>query len=230
MAKAGRGEESVVGAMAGAFGGRSRTCGVAQAPSIRSDIKGRRDLNLQERAPLECAKWAMTAIVILSAGAVKGQTPPAHPPAASPPAPKPTAAGPRTPISLADAVFIGLRDNRTVKSAYINRVSEKFDLFVARTRYQPTATIDADFEATRQAGVAGSSLSVTPTVSWLIPTGAEFQVSWSTLQMRGPRPERRDQHPVGERHAAVAERRGLRGQQRTRSRSPNCRSGSISSP
>jgi outer membrane protein TolC len=127
----------------------------------------------------------MAAIVILGAGAVKGQTPPTHAPAASPPAPTPVANGPRTPISLADAVFIGLRDNRTVKSAYINRVSEKFDLFVARTRFQPTATIDASFEATRQAGVAGSSLSVTPTVSWLIPTGAQFQVSWSTLQMRG---------------------------------------------
>ena len=127
----------------------------------------------------------MSAIVILSAGAVKGQTPPAHPPAASPPAPKPTANGPRTPISLADAVFIGLRDNRTVKSAYINRVSEKFDLFVARTRFQPMGSIDASYQATRQAGVTGSSLSVTPTVTWLIPTGAEFQVSWSTLQMRG---------------------------------------------
>jgi outer membrane protein TolC len=127
----------------------------------------------------------MSAIVILCAGAVKGQTPPPGLVAASPPSPTPTANGPRTPISLAEAVFIGLRDNRTVKSAYINRVSEKFDLFVARTRYQPTATIDASFEATRQAGVPGSSLSVTPTVNWLIPTGAEFQVSWSALQMRG---------------------------------------------
>jgi len=123
----------------------------------------------------------MVTIVILGAGAVKGQTPPAHPTAASPPAPKPTAQGPRTAISLADAVFIGLRDNRTVKSAYITRVSEKFDLFVAKTRFQPTALLSADYEAGPQNGVNTTTSTINPTVTWLIPTGAQFQFSWSTL-------------------------------------------------
>jgi outer membrane protein TolC len=123
----------------------------------------------------------MAAIVILSAGAVKGQTPPTHPPAASPPAPTPTALGPRTPISLADAVFIGLRDNRTVKSAYITRVSEKFDLFVAKTRFQPTAILSASYETGPDTGVPTTTTSINPTVTWLIPTGAQFQFSWSSL-------------------------------------------------
>ena len=130
-------------------------------------------------APVRAAGRACVVILILTAGAVKGQTPPIHPPAASPPAPTPTASGPKLPISLADAVFIGLRDNRTVKSAYLARVSEKFDLYVARSRFQPTAVLNAGVEDSRNSGVNGLTTTIAPTVSWLVPTGAQFQFSWT---------------------------------------------------
>ena len=85
------------------------------------------------------------------------------------------------PLSLADAVFIGLRDNRAVKSAYIARVAEKYDLYVAKGRFYPTALLDASAEVSRQGGVSGTITTLTPTASWLIPTGAQFQFSWSRL-------------------------------------------------
>jgi len=103
-----------------------------------------------------------------------------------PPAPQAAATGPRLPISLADAVFIGLRDNRTVKSAYLARVAEKYDLFVARSRFQPVGLIDARADRARQDGETRSSLQLTPTAAWLIPTGAQFQFAWSRLDLRGP--------------------------------------------
>ena len=121
------------------------------------------------------------AIVALGSGAVKGQTASPHPPVPSPPAPTATATGPRLPISLADAVFIGLRDNRTVKSAYITRVAEKYDLYVAKGRFYPTALLEASTEASRQGGVFGTTTTLTPTATWLIPTGAQFEFSWSRL-------------------------------------------------
>ena len=34
-------------------------------------------------------------------------------------------------LSLADAVFLGLRGNRTIRSAYFERVAQKYDLRVA---------------------------------------------------------------------------------------------------
>ena len=102
-----------------------------------------------------------------------------HPPVASPAPPTPAAAGPKVPLSLADAVFIGLRDNRIVKSAYITRVAEKFDLFVARARFRPTALLTGSAEADFGAGQTGSTINLSPTVSWLLPTGAQFQFSWS---------------------------------------------------
>jgi outer membrane protein TolC len=122
------------------------------------------------------------AIMALAPRTVKAQTPPPRPPVSSPPAPPPTADGPRLPLSLAEAVFIGLRDNRTVKSAYITRVAEKFDLYVARARFRPTATLAADIEATRVSGLPGSTISLTPTATWLIPTGAQFQASFTHLE------------------------------------------------
>jgi outer membrane protein TolC len=125
----------------------------------------------------------MAAIVTLAGAGVKAQSPP-RPPVASPPAPTPAAIGPRLALSLADAVFIGLRDNRAVKSAYIDRIAQKFDLFVAEARFRPTAVLTASVEATRQGSTGGTAYTLTPTASWLIPTGAQFQFSWSKLDSR----------------------------------------------
>ena len=102
------------------------------------------------RAFRRSALLGLTVIVTLLTGS--GADAQASRPAqvAAPPAPVPAAAGPRLPISLADAVFIGLRDNRTVKSAYLSRAAEKYDLFVARTRFLPSGVIDASVDRTRQ--------------------------------------------------------------------------------
>jgi len=131
------------------------------------------------------AASAILAIVTLGTSEGKGQTPPTHPPVPSPAAPTPVAAGPRLPLSLADAVFIGLRDNRAVKSAYITRVAEKYDLYVAKGRFYPSAVLDASVEASRDAGVTGTTTVLTPTATWLIPTGAQFQFSWSRFDFSG---------------------------------------------
>ncbi|MDR3507323.1 MAG: TolC family protein [Caulobacteraceae bacterium] len=117
---------------------------------------------------------------------MKAQTAPPHPPVASPPAPAPTAQGPRLEISLADAVFIGLRDNRTVKSAYVARVSQKYDLFVSEQRFHPTALLTASTQTDRQGHTTSSTLNLNPTVSWLAPTGAQFQFGWSRLDQHAP--------------------------------------------
>ena len=87
-------------------------------------------------------------------------------------------------MSLADAVFLGLRDNRTVKSAYIVRAAEKYDLFVAETRFRPIGAIAGGAEVTRQGGLHGSTLQLNPTASWLTPTGAQFDFGWSRQTVR----------------------------------------------
>lgn len=120
----------------------------------------------------------------LSGAKVEAQTPELHPPVPSPPAPVPVPSGPRFELSLADAVFIGLRDNRTVKSAYIERVSQKYDLFVAETRFVPSAILSANTATSWQGGAAQTSTNITPTATWLLPTGATFGFSWARADVR----------------------------------------------
>ena len=124
----------------------------------------------------------LTVAVLASpvAALAQGQT------VAAPLAASPQATGPRLSLSLADAVLIGLRDNRTVRSAYLSRVAEEYDLFVARRRFAPTALIDARAEATRQDGAHGSNTQFTPSAAWLVPTGAQFQFVWSRVDLRTP--------------------------------------------
>ena len=81
-------------------------------------------------------------------------------------------------LSLADAIFIGLRENRTVKSAYINRVVEKFNLEVEEMRFVPRFSLSGRGEREYQSRGVSSTLSVSQTARGLTPTGAEFEFAW----------------------------------------------------
>ena len=105
-------------------------------------------------------------------------------PVASPAAPIPMAQGHPVTLALPEALAIGLRDNRTIRSAYLERVAQRFDLFVAQTAFQPKLVVNADADATRTDGVAGTTTSVNPTASWLLPTGAQVGFSWARTDVR----------------------------------------------
>lgn len=148
---------------------------------------GGHDGEMSQHAFPRLRQWialAVWATLTFDANAVVAQTFAPRAPVASPPAPTAAPVGPRFAVSLAEAVFIGLRNNRTVKSAYITRVAEKFDLFVARTRFRPTAVLAASAEEAFERSGTGSTITVSPTVSWLAPTGAEFQFTWSRFDAR----------------------------------------------
>jgi outer membrane protein TolC len=55
------------------------------------------------------------------------------------------------PITLAEAVALALRHNRTIESAYLNRILEKFDLEVVRDEFWPDLTLSATTTVARQA-------------------------------------------------------------------------------
>jgi outer membrane protein TolC len=92
-------------------------------------------------------------------------------------------------MTLAEAVNVALRSNRTIKSAFLTRVVQKFDLAVARDKFNPDVNLNAT------AGYSGSqaqisdpstsesssnlSLTTTATASKRIETGGTFTFSWS---------------------------------------------------
>ena len=85
-------------------------------------------------------------------------------------------------LSLSDAVFLGIRNNRTIKSAYINRVSEKFDLRVAEDRFTPQFSIDGSLSRQRIAGVHTNQFDISPGVTMLTPLGTSFDFAWNMSQ------------------------------------------------
>lgn len=97
----------------------------------------------------------------------------------SPPDPPPVTVGAPVNLSLREAVAIGLRDNRTVKSAYLARIAQHFDLVVARSAFLPKLNLLAGGGASVVDGQRGYTTYVAPTATWLTPTGAQIQFSWT---------------------------------------------------
>lgn len=85
-----------------------------------------------------------------------------------------------TKLTLEDAVFLGLRNNRTIRSAYIDRASQKFGLRVAEDRFNPQFGISGSASRQRIAGVESTTVEVSPGVSLLTKTGATLDFAWNT--------------------------------------------------
>lgn len=96
-------------------------------------------------------------------------------------------------IGLADAVFLALRHNRTIKSAYLNRVVQKYSLELSRHEFKPdldvsasssrtvskTRTYGTDGTATSETKTKSDSTSIAPSVTQKVPTGGQFGFTWT---------------------------------------------------
>ncbi|MCK4791284.1 MAG: TolC family protein [Desulfobacteraceae bacterium] len=88
-------------------------------------------------------------------------------------------------LTLSEAVFLALRDNYSVKSAYLDRVAQKFSLEVTEDIFTPKGSISTGFERSKSDGSDARRWDVTPSVDWKIPTGAQFSFSWANIGNRG---------------------------------------------
>ena len=86
------------------------------------------------------------------------------------------------PLSVADSVFLALRNNRNIESAYLDRVIQQFNLKVAEDTFVPDLNIDSsiDLDNVGQRGPnnTASNVVLAPIVTTLVPTGAFFAFSW----------------------------------------------------
>ena len=86
------------------------------------------------------------------------------------------------PLSVADSVFLALRNNRNIESAYLDRVIQRFNLKVAEDTFVPDLNIDSaiDLDNVGQRGPnnTASNVVLAPIVTTLVPTGAFFAFSW----------------------------------------------------
>lgn len=96
-------------------------------------------------------------------------------------------------LSLTEAIHLALRQNRTIESAYLSRIMEKFQLAQEMNRFSPnldispqasTATTgtatdyNSDTQDSSRSRTDNAELSLISTVSQKIPTGGEIIFAW----------------------------------------------------
>lgn len=82
-------------------------------------------------------------------------------------------------LTLADAVSLGLRDNRSIRSAYLQRIVQKFDLRVAEDLFTPRTTITSKHQANRAHKGRDRDHNLAPKVDLLNEWGTRFSLSWT---------------------------------------------------
>lgn len=87
-------------------------------------------------------------------------------------------------LSLAQAISLSLKNNREVKSAYLNRLSDKFSLSVARDLFFPDTTLVFNAE-TAEIGddslrTKENSLGVSVGINLFLPTGGQTSINYNT--------------------------------------------------
>jgi outer membrane protein len=85
-------------------------------------------------------------------------------------------------MSLADAVFLSLRHNRDIRTAYLERVIEKFELKVAEDKFFPDIDVTGNTKRLDSKNDIITTIydeDVSVSFSEKIPTGGEFIFKWS---------------------------------------------------
>ena len=82
-------------------------------------------------------------------------------------------------MSLAEAVTLALRHSRTVESAYLDRLLEKFDLKTAQDKFSPDFSLFSSASQADREGKSSYSTEVGGEAVLKVPTGGEFSLTWS---------------------------------------------------
>lgn len=84
-----------------------------------------------------------------------------------------------TTMTLGDAVYLGLRNNPAIRSAYLQRVAQKFDLRVAEDVFNPKLTLNSYYRNTRGSADNARNASVAPATSLLGEYGTRLSMAWT---------------------------------------------------
>lgn len=82
-------------------------------------------------------------------------------------------------MTLSDAVYLGLRDNRNIRSAYLARIAQKFDLRVEQDRFSPKLVLSGRHIANRNQNDRYRQTEVLPQTTMQTQLGTRFSLSWS---------------------------------------------------
>ncbi|MBC3254253.1 TolC family protein [Pseudomonas paralactis] len=84
-----------------------------------------------------------------------------------------------TTMTLGDAVYLGLRNNPAIRSAYLQRVAQKFDLRVAEDVFNPKLTLNSHYRTSRGSQDNTRNANLAPTSSLLGEYGTRLSMAWT---------------------------------------------------
>ena len=86
-------------------------------------------------------------------------------------------------LSLQESILLAIRNNITIKSAYLDRITQKFDLKVAEDKFVPkltlTPSVQRSSSTTTGINTTTTNKTVIATVTEAIPTGATISLTSS---------------------------------------------------
>lgn len=88
--------------------------------------------------------------------------------------------GQRAPVqlTLGDAIYLGLRRNPSIRSAYIERVVQKYDINVAEDMFSPQMRLRGAYRIDNNNGGEVRHSHIAPEASLLTPYGTRLSLSW----------------------------------------------------
>ncbi|MGS1109968.1 TolC family protein [Achromobacter anxifer] len=87
-------------------------------------------------------------------------------------------------LTLSDAIYLGLRENRAIRSAYLDRVAQKFDLRVAEDRFTPKLALRGSYLSLRNQADPYRQGTMAPTASLQTSYGSRVSLGWNYSHMR----------------------------------------------
>ncbi|NAT79808.1 TolC family protein [Dickeya dadantii] len=85
----------------------------------------------------------------------------------------------KVPLTLADAVALGVRNSNTLKSVALTRLMDKFDLLVAEDGFRPHLVLNNQYRHNMGAQLPGQENHAGLSASLLTPLGTQFEADWN---------------------------------------------------
>lgn len=90
-----------------------------------------------------------------------------------------------TQLTLGEAIYLGLRNNPSIRSVYLQRIGQKFDLRVAEDALRPRLVLKSTYQGTRGSDDRTRQFNVSPTASLLGEYGTRLSLGWARQLSEG---------------------------------------------
>lgn len=80
-------------------------------------------------------------------------------------------------LTLDDAIALAIRDNRSIQTAYLQRIAQKFDLYVSEGKFFPKLTLTTGVLDNKVNGLSARAKDVSSNATLGLPTGTKLTLS-----------------------------------------------------